>query len=116
MIDAQPTAATVALTTTLPPTGEKGKEKEVLEKDKGSEGKSGHHVSSRWSSAPSGRVGSPTKRQGPIGWKEERRQQLALLSREEEENGTEELYTVTILVPNEAMGLLIGRCKERGGG
>lgn len=127
VIDTQPTTAapaapTTTTITTTPTTAEKekekgnGKEVAVKEKEKESEGKDGqHHASSRWSSAPSEGGGPPTKKRGSIGRKEERRRQLALLAREEEEEATEELYTVTILVPNEAMGLLIGRCKDDGG-
>lgn len=118
VIDTQPTGATVSHITTLPTTAEKEmrNEMEAVEKEKGGERKGGQYISSRWSSAPSGGGGPPTKKRGLIGRKEERRMQVALLSREDEKVETEELYTVTILVPNEAMGLLIGRCKEGGRG
>lgn len=126
VIDTQPSnAATAPTSTTAGKEKEKEKEREKTGKGKGTaekekdgeeRGKGSQHTSSRWSTAPSEGGGPPNKWRGSIGRdrnEERRRERLAALEAEEEE--TEELYTVTILVPNEAMGLLIGRCEEGGG-
>lgn len=93
---------------------EEKKEEPGTEQDRKAEKEeSSRHASSRWSSRPAEAETPGAKR--PLGepdLREERRRRRFSGQGEQDESS----YTLTILVPNEAMGLLIGRgtCRREG--